>query len=93
MSAVTPREALSYALSKDMIVLYATVIVGYIALGVGGGLASTWALRGGLAGVIGQLMTAVLFLGGFVAVLGGLIAFIYKVIADANEAAGQSERD
>lgn len=87
MTSVTSREALSYALSRDMVVLYATVVLGYITMAIGGGLASGWAVRGGLSGLIGLLLAMVFFFGGFLTVLGGLIAFIYKVIADANKAA------
>lgn len=87
MAAVTPREALSYALSRDMAILYAVVLAGYAATVVGGLFAASWAMRGGGAGLIGQLLSALFFIGGFVGVLGGLIGFIYKVIADATAVA------
>lgn len=87
MTTVTPREALAYALSREMAILYGVVLVGYIAILLGGWFAAEWAIRGGGAGLIGQLLSASFFLLGFVAVLGGLIGFIYKVIADANHVA------
>jgi hypothetical protein len=87
MTAVTPREALAYALGREMAILYAVVLAGYVAMLLGGWFASGWAVRGGGAGLVGRLLAAVFFLAGFVAVLGGLIGFVYKVIADANEVA------
>lgn len=87
MTTVTPREALKYALSREMAILYGVVLGGYIALLAGGWLAANWAIRGGGAGFVGQLVAAVLFLLGFVAILGGLIGFVYKMIADANHIA------
>lgn len=87
MATVQPREALTYALSRDMAILYGIVLAGYIAILLGGWLWANWAFRGGGAGVIGQLLAAGIFLLGFVTVLSGLIGFIYKVIADANHIA------
>ena len=87
MAAVSPREALKYALSREMALLYAVVLAGYVAMILGGWFASSWALRGGGAGFVGQILAAALFLAGIVAVLGGLIGFVYKVIADANRVA------
>ncbi|WP_256287905.1 hypothetical protein [Halobellus inordinatus] len=87
MSTVSARDALQYALGREMAVLYAVVLAGYVALLLGGWFASNWAIRGGGAGFVGQLLAAVVFLVGFVAVLGGLIGLVYKVIADANDVA------
>ena len=87
MATIRVREALVYALGREMVVLYAVVVAGYVGLILGGWFGATWALRGGGAGLLGQLLAAGLFLAGFVAALGGLIGFVYKVIADANDAA------
>ena len=76
-----------YALSREMAILYAVVLGGYVAMILGGWFAADWAARGGGAGFLGQLLAAGFFLVGFVAVLGGLIGFVYKVIADANDVA------
>ena len=70
-----------------MAMLYAVVLVGYVAILLVGLSASRWAVREGMAGVVGQLMAGILLLAGTVAVLAGLIAFVYKVIADANSVA------
>ena len=87
MATVRSREALAYALGREMAVLYGVVIAGYVGLILGAWFGATWALRGGGAGVFGQLLAAALFLGGFVAILAGLVGFVYKVIADANAVA------
>ncbi|MFD1597641.1 hypothetical protein ACFSBX_01515 [Halobellus rarus] len=87
MAIVTAKEALGYALGREMLLLYLVVLAGYVAMLLGGWFASGWALRGGGAGFLGQLLAAVCLLAGFVAVLGGLIGFVYKVIADANAVA------
>ena len=89
MPVVTAREALSYALGREMVLLYATVLVGYVGILLGGWFASGLALRGGGGGFLGQLLAAVCFLGGFVALLGGVIGFVYKIIADANHVASR----
>lgn len=87
MATVNSREALAYALSRDMAILYIVVIAGYVAILLGGFFASSGAIRGGGAGLVRQVLAAILFLLGFVGVLGGLIGFVYKVIADANDVA------
>lgn len=87
MATVSTREALSYALSREMALLYAVVIAGYVGIILSGWFAANWAIRGGSAAIVGQLLAAVFFLIGFVAILGGLIGFVYKVIADANDIA------
>lgn len=87
MATVRSREALAYALSREMTALYAVVLGGYVAMLLGGWFAASWAVRGGGSGLVGQLLATAFFLVGFVAVLAGLIGFVYKVIADANDVA------
>lgn len=87
MATVRPNDALAYALGREMAILYGVVLAGYVAMLLGGWFAANWAVRGGGAGIVGQLLAAVFLLVGFVAVLGGLIGFVYKVIADANAVA------
>lgn len=87
MARVNARDALRYALSRDMAILYVVVIGGYLAVLFGAWFGANWATRGGGAGLIGQLLAAVLFLLGFLAVLAGFIGFVYKIIADANHVA------
>lgn len=87
MATVSPREALAYALGPEMLALYALVLAGYVSLLLGTWFGWNWAVRGGGAGVVGQLLAAAFALVGLVAILGGLVALVYKVIADANDAA------
>lgn len=88
MGAVTPRDALGYALGREMAILYGVVLAGYVAMVLGAGFATGLALRGGGGGLVGQILATVLFLAGFVAAFGGVVGFLYKVIADANAVAG-----
>ncbi len=67
-----------------MLSLYGVVIIGYVAILVAAWFGTSWAVRGGGAGFIGRLLAATLLLFGVLAVLAGLIGFVYKVIADAN---------
>lgn len=87
MATVGPREALGYALSREMALLYGVVLAGYIGMILGAWIGASWAMRGGGGGFVGQILSAVLFLGGLVAVLAGIIGLVYKVIADANAVA------
>lgn len=87
MATVSPREALGYALSREMALLYGVVLAGYVSMIVGAWIGADWAMRGGGGGFVGQVLSAALFLGGVVAVLAGLIGIVYKVIADANAVA------
>lgn len=87
MATVSPREALGYALSREMAILYGVVLAGYVGMLLGAWIGTGWAVRGGGGGFVGQILSAVLFLGGVVAVLAGLVGIVYKVIADANAVA------
>ncbi|MFA1610379.1 hypothetical protein [Halobellus rubicundus] len=90
MATVSPREALGYALGREMILLYLVVGVGYLALLAGGWAGANWAVRGGGAGVLGRVVAVGLLLAGFVTVLGGVVGLVYKVVADATAAARRS---
>lgn len=88
MGTVTPRDALGYALGREMAILYGVVLAGYVAMLLGAAFATGLAVRGGGGGLVGQVLAAVFLLGGFVAAFGGVVGFLYKVIADANAVAG-----
>lgn len=83
----SPRDAVEYALGRGVVALYALILAGYVSVLVGSWFGWNWAVRGGGAGTVGQLLAAIFVLGGFLAILGGLIALAYKVIADANDVA------
>lgn len=87
MATVSSREAIAYAFSRDMAILYGFVLAGYVAIFVGSFLATSGAIRGGGAGFIRELLAIILIIAGFVGVLGGVIGFVYKIIADANDVA------
>lgn len=87
VTTVQSREALAYAFTREMLVLYGVVVTGYAASLSAGWFWTNWAVRGGGAGVVGQALAVVLLLAGAVAALGGLVGLVYKVIADANAAA------
>lgn len=82
MAEITPREAVSYALSPGMLSLYALYVVGYLLFGVAGWLIVEWAWRGGL-GNLAQLLAILLNLAGILIIIGATIGLAYKVIADA----------
>lgn len=85
--SVPPREAFGYALSREMLTLYGVFVGGYVLLIIGTWFGFNWATRGGGGGLVGQLLAALLTLAGFVTILGAVIGFAYKVIADANSRA------
>lgn len=92
MSVVTPRDALGYALSRELFALYCVVVLGYLAVALGAWVGLEWAWRCGGAGAVGQLLGLALSAAGFLAVLGAVVGLLYKVIADAN-AVGRSQSE
>lgn len=86
VTTVSPRAALGYALGREMLPLYGVIAAGYVAVILAGWFGSTWAVRGGGAGVVGGVLAAVSLLAGVVAILGGVVGLAYKVIADATHA-------
>jgi hypothetical protein len=82
MAVVTAREALRYVVSREMAVLYAVVIVGSLLLGLG--------VRPFFLGprsnlfLVADLLRVLFVVAGTVLVYGGLIAILYKLVADAN---------
>lgn len=84
MTGVSAKEALKYAFSQEMLKIYGTLLLADISLIVGLSFSTNWAGVGGTSGLIGQVFGSLLLLAGFVIGVGGIVAFIYKVIADAN---------
>ena len=83
MSTIQTREALKYALSWEMALLYVVVLAGYVVTLIGGWFAVRRVVWGGGFRVVAQILAPVLFALGFVGILAGLIGIGYKVIADA----------
>lgn len=84
MRRVEAKEALKYAFSQEMLKLYGTLLLADISLIVGFSFTTNWAGVGGTSGFIGQVLGTLLLIAGFVIGVVGMVAFIYKVIADAN---------
>ena len=83
MTTIQSREALEYAVSREMAILYGVVLAGYV-VSLFGGWFAIRRFAGGGFGFVAGLLAPVLFALGFVAILAGLIGIGYKVIADAS---------
>lgn len=82
MEVVTAREALRYVVSREMALLYAVVIVGVLALGLG---VEAFLLgRGSNLFLLADVLQTLFLVVGTVLVYGGTIGIIYKIIADAH---------
>jgi len=92
MSPLSAREALEYAISPAVLRLFGVVGVGVVLFPLGVRLFGSRLLfasygGGGLAlYALGSLLGFVLALVGFLALYGGLVALLYKVLVDAREA-------
>lgn len=84
MEKTDARKALKYAVSREMLKLYGVLLLADITLLAGTWTGFNWMQRGGTAGLIGQVLTTVLVISGIVLGVVGLVAFIYKVLADAD---------
>lgn len=87
MSEIKAREALKYALSRELLKLYGLLLLADLSVISGAWISANWAMRGGTAGIIGQIFGPALLLIGFILGVVGIVAFIYKVLTDANRAA------
>jgi hypothetical protein len=83
MAVVTAREALRYAISREMALLYAVVIVGALLIGLGVGTLPR-PRRGGNLFLLFDILEVLLVVGGTVLVYGGFVAIAYKLVADAH---------
>lgn len=86
MATVSSTEAFRYALSSDMLALYAMYFVGYLLIAAGTWLIVNWGWRGGL-GNVAELLGLLCYLGGFLVIVGATIGVAFKVITDANSRA------
>lgn len=82
MTAITAREALEYAFTREILTLYAVIGGGILAI-------TTSRVIGVLPlalGPVRQLLPVIgglVFLAGMATLIGGLVALLYKVVADA----------
>lgn len=81
MHTLSARDALAYAISQELARVYAVILAGWILVGLGR------EAQTALPGVIEVIVAYPLLLAGVVALYGGTIALLFKVIADANAAA------
>lgn len=80
MSDISAREALRYATGDDMLKLYGVLVVGWMLTFLGESVARSAANSGvTVLALIGALV-------GIVAVLSGIVAIAYKVLADGRTA-------
>lgn len=82
---VSASDALQYAFSREMTSLYVVILVGWLVLSVGINLYPAFFLFQERPAQF--LIATVFLLVGILAVYGGGIALVYKIIADANETA------
>lgn len=84
MHSVSAREALQYALSQQLARVYAVIIAGWILLSLG------LQAQRALWGVLEYLVAYPLLFAGVVALYGGTIALLFKLVADANAVAAEA---
>lgn len=83
MGRMKASEALLYAFSREMLKIYGILILSDISLISGYSLTTKWASRGGMSGSIGSIIGAALLIMALILGIGGLVAFIYKILNDA----------
>lgn len=81
MHTVSARDALSYAISQQLARVYAVIIAGWILLSLG------LEAQGAITSPLEYVIAYPLLLAGVVALYGGTIALLFKIVADANASA------
>lgn len=81
MHTISARDALSYAISQQLARVYAVIIAGWILVTLG------LEAQSAIASPIEYVVAYPLLLAGVVALYGGTIALLFKIITDANAAA------
>ena len=81
MEPVDAEEALTYAVSREMVAIYLVVLVGILLQLVG----PAFFLPLRRIPVVGELLGLVFTVVGFVATFVGSVALLYKLVADAVE--------
>lgn len=83
MHTVSARDALSYAISQQLARIYAVIIAGWILVSIGA------EAQAAFPGPLGLVAYPFLF-AGVVALYGGTIALLFKIVADANATAASA---
>lgn len=84
MHTTSARDALSYAISQELARIYAVIIAGWILTTLG------LDIRAFMRSPLELLVAYPLLLVGVIALYGGTIALLFKIIADANAVAAAS---
>ena len=79
MEPVDAEEALTYAVSREMVAIYLVVLTGILLQLVG----PRFFLRISRFSTVGRLLGTVFTVVGFVATFVGSVALLYKLVADA----------
>ena len=87
MHSISARDALSYAISQQLARLYAVILAGWILVTLG------LEAQSALFGILELLVVYPLLLAGVVALYGGTIALLFKIVTDANAVATMIVRE
>lgn len=80
MPEVKAVDALKYAFSREVLKLFAVIVVGWLMIAAGVFMASDpWRFRF----VLYRILEPVLYLGGTLVFYTGLVALIYKIFSDS----------
>lgn len=80
MPDVKATEALRYAFSREVLKIFAVIVLGWLMIATGIYLASDqWRFRF----VLYRVLEPVLYVGGTIVFYGGLVSLIYKIFKDA----------
>lgn len=81
MHSVSARDALQYAISQQLARVYAVIITGWILISIG------VRAEAAIHSPIEYVVAYPLMLAGVIALYGGTIALLFKIVADANAVA------
>jgi hypothetical protein len=80
MPDVKAVKALRYAFSREILKLFAVIVLGWLMIVTGFYLASDpWRFRS----ILYRVLEPLLYLGGILVFYGGLVALVYKIFKDA----------
>lgn len=80
MPDIDAVDALRYALSREVLKLFAVIVLGWLMIAAGVYIASDpWRFRF----ILYRILEPVLYLGGTLVFYAGLVALLYKIFSDA----------